>query len=95
MPPTRTTDAEPTTDEPDPAPAPPHTSALFDIRTLIALLFGVYGIVVLLVGLFATSHAEITSSGGINLNLWGGAAMLLLSACFATWIRLRPPSGTV
>ncbi|MFJ8927356.1 hypothetical protein ACIRLA_12340 [Streptomyces sp. NPDC102364] len=95
MPPTRTTDTEPTTDDPGPASAPPRTAALFDIRTLIALLFGVYGIVVLLVGLFATSHAEITRSGGINLNLWGGAAMLLLSACFATWIRLRPPSETV
>lgn len=47
-------------------------------------------IVVLLVGIFATGHADIARSGGVNLNLWGGAAMLL-STFFTVWIRLRPP----
>ncbi|MEB8340741.1 hypothetical protein [Streptomyces endophyticus] len=87
-----TTVDEPTTNA-DGSTASQRRSALFDIRALIALLFGVYGVVVLLVGIFATSHAEIAKSGGINLNVWCGAGMLLLSGFFAAWIRLRPPSA--
>ena len=49
----------------------------FDVRTVIGLLLGVYGVVLLLMGLFATSEEELTKADGVNLNLWTGLGMLV------------------
>ena len=66
--------------------------SLFDLRWILAFLFGVYGIVVTLMGLL--SHASTsTASGqdiGVNVNLWTGIPMLALAAVFALWAGLRP-----
>lgn len=62
----------------------------FDVRTVIGLLLGVYGVVLLLMGLFATSEEELTKADGVNLNLWTGLALLATSAVFLVWVRLRP-----
>jgi hypothetical protein len=66
--------------------------SLFDLRWILAVLFGIYGIVVTLMGLL--SHAKtVTASGqniGVNVNLWTGIPMLVLGILFALWALLRP-----
>jgi drug/metabolite transporter (DMT)-like permease len=64
---------------------PSAASQLFDLRTVIAVLFGVYGIVLTVMG-----EAELAKAGGININLWSGIGMILAAAFFLVWVRLRP-----
>ncbi|WP_190821655.1 hypothetical protein [Saccharopolyspora pogona] len=66
-----------------------HTAGAFDIRTIIALLFGIYGIVLTIVGV-VQPHAEIDKSAGVNINLWTGIGMIVFAVVFVTWVRLRP-----
>jgi hypothetical protein len=65
------------------------TSA-FDIRLIIALLTGVYGLVITILGLFVTSDEEIKRSAGVNINLWAGLGMLVICLLFVLWARIRP-----
>lgn len=65
------------------------TSA-FDIRLIIALLTGVYGLVLLILGLFVTPDSEIQRSAGVNINLWAGIGLLVVCLLFVLWARLRP-----
>jgi hypothetical protein len=67
------------------------TATLFDLRSVIALLFVVYGIVLTILGAVSTDPAEIQKAGGIDINLWTGIFMLVLAAFFITWVLLRPP----
>lgn len=67
----------------------PRTSA-FDIRLIIALLTGIYGVVLTVLGLFVTSDDEIDKSAGVNINLWAGLALVVVSLLFVGWARLRP-----
>jgi hypothetical protein len=76
--------------EGQPAAEPERAAQLFDLRTIIAVLFGVFGVVLLLVGLLGTDAGQRAKSGGLNLNLWTGAGMLVLCALFLAWVRLRP-----
>jgi hypothetical protein len=66
-----------------------HKAGLFDIRFIIALLLGIYGVITLLAGLFA-SDAQIDKADGLNVNIVAGIGMLVTAACFAAWARLRP-----
>ena len=68
-----------------------HSSAakLFDLRYLIGALMGIYGIVLIIVGL-ADSQAEIDKAAGIRINLWMGLGMLVLGLLFLLWARTRP-----
>jgi hypothetical protein len=70
--------------------APSAASQLFDLRSIIALLFGVYGIILLVMGLFFESPGELEKAGGININLWSGIIMIVVAALFALWAYLRP-----
>jgi hypothetical protein len=63
---------------------------LFDIRTVIGGLFAVYGVVCLIYGLVSFTDADRAKTGGINLNLWTGIGMLVLSALFIGWTLARP-----
>jgi hypothetical protein len=65
-------------------------SQLFDLRTVIAVLFGVYGIVLTVMGLFGEDEAQLAKAGGIDINLWSGIGMILAAAFFLVWVRLRP-----
>jgi len=65
-------------------------AALFDLRSVIALLFGVYGVVLLIMS-FSDSQAELDKAGGIHINLWTGIAMIVMSVLFVVWVVLRPP----
>jgi len=61
----------------------------FDIRIVIALLVGIYGVVLTILGIVG-SQAEVDKAAGININLWGGIGMLVFAALFVLWARLRP-----
>ncbi|WBQ03196.1 hypothetical protein [Kribbella sp. CA-293567] len=61
----------------------------FDIRVVIALLIGIYGVLLTILGLIA-DPAEVAKSDGLNINLWGGVGMLVFAALFVLWARLRP-----
>jgi hypothetical protein len=65
-------------------------SRLFDLRMVIAVLFVIYGVVLTILGFTSTSDADVERAGDINLNLWGGVAMLVVAALFGTWVWLRP-----
>lgn len=62
----------------------------FDIRRIIALLMGVYGAVITVMGIGFTSDEEIAKSAGVNINLWAGIGMLIFSGLFFLWAWLRP-----
>ncbi|RRO12619.1 hypothetical protein EIL87_23200 [Saccharopolyspora rhizosphaerae] len=66
-----------------------HSAGAFDIRTVIALLFAIYGVVLIVLG-FIQPDAELEKSAGLNINLWSGVAMVLFAAVFIAWARLRP-----
>lgn len=73
--------------------APVSTTAtnLFDLRSVIALLFGVYGTVLLVMGLVSGNDpANLAKTGGSNLNLDTGIGMLVLGVLFVLWVWLRP-----
>ncbi|MGW6195297.1 hypothetical protein ACWF0M_04025 [Kribbella sp. NPDC055110] len=61
----------------------------FDIRIVIAALIGIYGVVLTVLGI-VEKQAEIDKAAGININLWGGLGMLVFTAVFVLWTRLRP-----
>src|SRR5919197_1321206 len=64
---------------------------LFDLRRIIGGLFVAYGLLLAILGAF-DSQAEIDKAQGININLWGGLAMLALGALFLIWAFARPLS---
>ncbi|MEU5693640.1 hypothetical protein [Actinosynnema sp. NPDC020468] len=65
-------------------------AGLFDLRLVIALLFGVYGIVLTVVGLGFTSSDDLAKADGLNINLWSGVGMVVLAVLFAVWNFARP-----
>jgi drug/metabolite transporter (DMT)-like permease len=64
------------------------TAGALDVRNIIGILMGVYGVILLVMGLFSDSSAP--KAGDINANLWAGLALLAVGAVFLTWARLRP-----
>ena len=65
-----------------------HSAGAFDIRNIIGLLMTIYGVILVVMGLFA--DPELEKTGGINANLWAGLALLVLGLGFIAWARLRP-----
>lgn len=65
-------------------------AGVFDVRTIIGLLLGIYGVVLTVTGLVGTSEQELAKAGNVNLNLWTGIALVVASAVFSAWVRLRP-----
>ncbi|SDK30540.1 hypothetical protein SAMN05428985_103497 [Nocardioides sp. YR527] len=62
--------------------------SLFDIRNVIGSLLTVYGVILLLMGLFG--DPEVDKTGGPNANLWAGIALLVVGGAFIAWGVLRP-----
>jgi hypothetical protein len=76
-----------------PAPGTPtrkHTAGAYDVRTVIAGLIGLYGIVLTIMGLVSDSADDQVKTGGWNANLWSGIVMILVAVAFALWLKLRP-----
>ena len=67
-----------------------HTAGAFDVRSVIAGLLGLFGVVLVLVGLFDSSAAALEKTDGVNANLWSGLGMAGVALGFALWVRLRP-----
>jgi len=67
-----------------------HKAGLFDLRLVIAVLFGIYGVVLAVVGLGFTDESDLAKADGLNINLWSGVGMVALAALFAAWALLRP-----
>jgi drug/metabolite transporter (DMT)-like permease len=67
-----------------------HSAGAFDIRNIIAALFGFYGIVLIVMGIVADSPADRARTGDVNANLWTGIAMAVVAIVFVAWTRLRP-----
>jgi len=68
--------------------APKKTAGAFDIRNIIGALLGIYGVILVLAGLFM--DAEKDKTGGVNANLWTGIALVVGSVIFLGWARWRP-----
>jgi protein-S-isoprenylcysteine O-methyltransferase Ste14 len=64
------------------------TAGIFDIRNVIGLLLAVYGVILLLLGIFGDKHYDRT--GDVNANLWAGIILLLVGIVFLLWGWLRP-----
>ena len=62
---------------------------LFDIRIIIGSLIGLYGVILVITGLFS-SQAQAEKAAGLNINIIAGIVMILFSASFVLWARLRP-----
>lgn len=82
----------------NPAPAPAADQAkatllasLFDLRSVIGLLFTVYGTLLTILGLVHTPDSDRAMAGGIALNLWSGVVMLAAGICFFGWVWAKPP----
>jgi hypothetical protein len=67
-----------------------HTAGAFDIRTFIATLMGIFGVILVLTGIFGgkttTSGAAVTG----NPNIWVGISLLVFAASMQAWAMLRP-----
>ena len=64
------------------------SAGAFDIRNIIGSLLGIYGII--LVGMGLLGDPELYKTGGVNANLWAGVALVVGSMVFLGWARLRP-----
>ncbi len=76
---------------------PPKHAKLLDLRFVIAVMFAIFGVLVTFSG-FTASNEEIEQAAGINISLWTGAGLLLLSGGFALWVILVPadvPEGHI
>ena len=62
---------------------------LFDVRRFIGGLFAIYGVILFVLGIGA-SDADVDTAAGVNVNLWTGLAMLIVSAIFLAWAFTRP-----
>lgn len=66
----------------------------FDIRNIIGLLLGIYGIILVVMGL--VGDPELEKTGGVNANLWAGVGLAVVAAGFMLWAKARPilvPAG--
>jgi len=61
----------------------------FDIRRIIGGLFVLYGVVLLLLGIFG-SHVVKNKASGINVDLWTGLGMLVFGVLMIFWALTRP-----
>ncbi|MGZ4436766.1 MAG: hypothetical protein ACXVWU_07280 [Nocardioides sp.] len=64
-----------------------HKAGAFDIRTFIAMLLGIYGVVLVLVGIFGPNTNR---DGHTSVNLWTGIALVVVAVVFQVWAKVRP-----
>ena len=65
-----------------------HTAGAFDIRNVIGALLGIYGVVLLVLGLVSDDTGAQT--GDLRANLWAGIALVVVAVAFLAWSRVRP-----
>lgn len=74
--------------DPDGTRVQRHTAGAFDIRNFIGGLLGLYGLILTGLGLFGDQALDKT--GGVNANLYAGIALIVVSAFFVVWARIKP-----
>ena len=67
-----------------------HRAGAFDVRNFIGALLGIYGVILLVTGLFFTDDAEMSKADGVNVNLWTGLGLIVVSLLFISWARMKP-----
>jgi uncharacterized membrane protein len=67
-----------------------HTAGAFDIRTFIAALMGIYGVILVLTGIFGADETTDGSKAAGNVNLWVGICLLIFAALMQGWALWRP-----
>lgn len=65
------------------------TASLFDLRMVIGGLLALYGVILTVMGLFASNDTR-AKAAGININLWAGLVILAGGSIFLAWVALRP-----
>jgi hypothetical protein len=75
---------------PQDKPVKTRRAGAFDMRNFIAALLGIYGIVLVIYGIIVSSATQLKKADNVNINLWAGIGMVVVSAFFITWARLRP-----
>ena len=65
-------------------------SGIFDVRNIIAALLGIYGLVLLVLGIVDFTAEEAQKAGGINANLYTGIGMVVVAALMMLWSLLAP-----
>jgi drug/metabolite transporter (DMT)-like permease len=73
-----------------PAGGRKHTAGAYDVRIFIAGLIGFYGVVLVILGLFADTDDDRAKTGDVNANLWAGIVMVVVALAFFAWTRWRP-----
>lgn len=66
------------------------TAGAFDIRNFIGMLLGLFGLVLVTMGIFAFNAEEAAKTDGLNANLWAGLAMVLVAVLFIVWTKVDP-----
>lgn len=69
-----------------------HRAGAFDIRNVIAILMGIYGVVLVVCSfvLDPGMNPDESMQKSAGDNLWTGIAMLVVALIFGLWARLRP-----
>lgn len=65
-----------------------HAAGAFDIRNFIGSLLSIFGLILLLTGLFGDKAYDRT--GNVNANLWAGIVLLVVGLGFMAWARAKP-----
>jgi hypothetical protein len=66
------------------------TAGAFDIRSIIGGLIGLYGFILLGMGLWFTDDSELERTDGVNWNTRVGIGLIVFGAIMITWVVLRP-----
>ncbi len=67
-----------------------HTAGAFDIRTFIAALMGLYGVILVLTGIFGADETTIGTKAAGNINLVVGIGLIAFAALMQGWALWRP-----
>ncbi|MGI8434637.1 MAG: hypothetical protein ACR2LE_07880 [Nocardioidaceae bacterium] len=67
-----------------------HTAGAFDIRTFIAALMGIYGVILVLTGIFGADETTNGDKVAGNVNLYAGIGLLVFAAAMQGWAMARP-----
>jgi hypothetical protein len=81
----QSTETRTTTEAPERGSA--HQAGAFDIRTFIAMLIGIYGVVLIVTGIIGSNTNR---DGHTSVNLWAGVAMAVVAVAFQVWAKKRP-----
>jgi len=64
-------------------------ASLFDVRLVVGGLLTLYGVILLVMGLF-DGQAAVAKAAGVRINLVTGVVLLVVGVGFLLWMRTRP-----